>query len=93
MAVVTKTVTATGLVYSAGCELHGVAVSKAGGSAGTVTVSDSTTTSTPVIAVVDAQTVMSYPLGNFAGGGTTVYNGLYVTVSAGTPEVLVTYEP
>lgn len=92
MAVVTKTVTATGLVYSAGCELHNVAVSKAGG-AGTVTVSDSTTTSTPVIAVVDGNTVMSYPLGNFAGGGTTVYNGLYVTVSAGTPEVLVTYEP
>lgn len=93
MAVVTKVVSSTGLVYGAGCELHNVAVGVAGASAGTVTVSDSLTTSTPAVAIVNAETEMSFPLGNFTGGGTTIYNGIYVTVGAGTPEVMITYEP
>lgn len=85
-------VTASGVVESVSCTLHGVYVTQAG-SASTVDVYDNASAASGTKAWSgDGAVVQSNPIGNFAGGGRIMSQGIYVNIS-GTPGiVVVTYE-
>lgn len=87
-------VTVSGVVENVSCVLHAVHVTTPGSGSSTFTVYDNATSAAGKVAIQgDGVTEMSYGMGDYAGGGTGMTQGIYVALAGTTkPTVVVTYE-
>jgi hypothetical protein len=87
-------VTASGVVENVSGTLHTVNITKVATGSGSVKIYDNATTNSGnVLFQGDGLAAMSYPLGNFAGGGVGYTQGLYIELAGSTnATVVVTYE-
>jgi hypothetical protein len=86
--------TTSGVVENVSCTLHTVNVTKPATGSGTIDIYDNkSAASGNKVFSGDGLAEMSYPLGNFAGGGVICSQGIYVNLGGSTnATVVVTYE-
>ena len=82
-------ISTSSLVESTGVQLHSVNITQAATGAGSVIVYDNTSAAGRIVFRGDGLTEMSYPLGNFAGGGVGCASGLYVSLGGTANAVVV----
>lgn len=89
-----KTLTASGVVSNVSGSVHSVNITKVGTGTSSVTVYDNASAASgDIIFQGDGLTEMSYPLGNFAGGGVIASQGIYVALAGTTnPTVVISFE-
>lgn len=91
-----STVTASGVVENVSGTLHTVNITAAasGTTPSVIVYDNASTNSGNILFQGDGKSEMSFPLGNFAGGGVGYTQGLYVVTTAGTTAatVVLTYE-